>query len=122
LRICHHHSGRIVLVFVRCTCLWNTCSTFWTFEHLVFYIGYICLLDVPDEIGEKIESSWPEWSKKCRLAGIGRVSKHSKYLMHSYLYLNKMWKFQPDQRCQPTMPTRTWKLGLVCPIVWVWVI
>ena len=123
LRICHHHSGRIVLVRVRCTCFCETHVQF--FEHLSIWsftlVTYVYLMYLM-RLVRKVESSWPEWSKKCRLAGIGRVSKHSKYLMHSYLYLNKMWKFQPDQRCQPTMPTRTWKLGLVCPIVWVWVI
>ena len=51
-------------MLVRCTCFCETHVQL--FEHLsiwsylVFYIGYICLLDVPDEIGEKIESSWPE--------------------------------------------------------------
>ena len=127
LRICHHHSGRIVLVRVRCTCfLWNTCSTFWTFEHLVIF-GLLHWLHMFTWC-----TWWDWWENWEFMAGmkqemqVGRVSKHSKYLMHSvshsYLYLNKMWKFQPDQRCQPTMTTRTWTLGLVCPIVWVWVI
>ena len=63
--------------------LWNTCSIFWTFEsfeHLVFYIDYICLLDVPDEIGEK---SWEFMAGMKQEMQVGRVSKHSKYLMHS---------------------------------------
>ena len=61
-----------------CWCVYavHVCEThvqlFEHFEHLVIF-GLLhwshCLLDVPDEIGEKIESSWPEWSKKCRLAG-----------------------------------------------------
>ena len=62
--------------------------------------------------------TWWDWWEKLRvwMAGmkqemqVGRGSKHSKYLMHSHLYLDKMWQFQPDQRCQPT---RTWKLRLV---------
>ena len=62
--------------------------------------------------------TWWDWWEKLRglMAGmkqdmqVRRGSKHSKYWMHSHLYLDKMWQFQPDQRCQPT---RTWTLRLV---------
>ena len=42
---------------------------------------------------------------------VGRVSKHSKYLMHSYLYLNKMWKFQPDTALSAYNAYKDLKIG-----------
>ena len=90
LRIYHHHHGKILLVLVRCICFCETHVQL--FEHLsigsctLVTHGYTCLLGVPDGIGEK---SWEFMAGMKQEMQVSRVSQHSKYLMRSYLYLNR---------------------------------
>ena len=109
LRIYHHHSGSILLVLVRCTCFCETHVQLWTFEHWVLYLGYTCLLGVPHGICEKKLEFMAGMKQEMQ---VSRVSQHSKYLMHSYLYLNKMWQFPARSALSAY---KDLKIETVCP-------